>query len=93
VRFEQVGDVWVPMECDVHTFLLHPRLGIDLTTKARHRRTEVVLNPDFEALSSFVPDDIRNGAMAWLTNDVNTKYTWRDGELVNRRPMSVVDRR
>ncbi|MHC4499418.1 MAG: hypothetical protein ACYS21_09940, partial [Planctomycetota bacterium] len=54
VRFKKIKDVWVVMKADCK---------IDSETidgkgwnKLHYKRTEVILNPDHEALGSFVPD-------------------------------------
>jgi hypothetical protein len=54
VRFKKIQDVWVLMEADCKT----DGEGINGKgwNKLHYKRTEVVLNPDHEALGSFVPD-------------------------------------
>jgi len=64
VRFAEMNGVWVPMECETRLELKAP----DGTSKSvsHHKRTEVKLNPDFDALGSFLPEDIREGATTFV---------------------------
>jgi hypothetical protein len=57
VRFKKIKDVWVPMEADTER-RSENTAGSVLIQKAHHKRSEVILNPDHEALRSFYPDDI-----------------------------------
>jgi hypothetical protein len=59
VRFKRIQDVWVPMEADGE-FDSESIRSKDWG-KWHYKRTEVVLNPDHEALRSFYPDDIPTG--------------------------------
>jgi hypothetical protein len=54
VRFKKIQDVWVLMEADCK----NDGEGINGKgwNKLHYKRTEVILNPDHEALGSFVPD-------------------------------------
>jgi hypothetical protein len=59
VKFEKIDGVWVPMEGDME--FGHQEPGSDYRQKKHHKRREVILNPDHEALRSFYPDDIPSG--------------------------------
>jgi hypothetical protein len=59
VRFRKIEDVWVPMEADVEIRYEANQDGTG-QMKTHHKRTEVILNPDHEALRSFYPEDIPN---------------------------------
>ncbi|MCX5638897.1 MAG: hypothetical protein NTX52_14570, partial [Planctomycetota bacterium] len=81
VRFQKVDGAWIPVEADIYI----NRVAFNGSFKSRtHRKvTDVVLNPDHDALGSFVPDDIKNGAeVRIVTADGNLhykeKYTWQD---------------
>jgi hypothetical protein len=54
VRFRKIKNVWVPMEadCELDTESIRGKGR----GKSHYRRTEVIFNPDHEALGSFVPD-------------------------------------
>lgn len=81
VRFEKIDGVWVPMEADIFERQNAPK-GF-LESKKHHKRTEVILNPDHDALGSFVPDDVRNGSLVHIVGNDRIKYIWRDGEVVD----------
>jgi len=57
VRFEKTDDVWVPVEADMKQYQ-DDHISI---IKWHHKRTKMTLNPDHNALGSFVPDDIPEG--------------------------------
>ena len=57
IRFEKTDDVWVPVEADMKQYQ-DDRISI---IKWHHKRTKMTLNPDHNALGSFVPDDIPEG--------------------------------
>ena len=84
VHFEKIGDVWVPMEADIVTrkrIRQSPTDGHHLEQNRHHKRTEVTLNSDFDAIKAFEPTDIRDGARVRIKDDPN-KYTWRNGKIV-----------
>jgi hypothetical protein len=62
VRFEKIEDVWVTMEGTVEHRQDTPGDPIVHSEAKKHvRRTEVIFNPDHEALRTFYPDDIPGG--------------------------------
>ncbi len=87
VRFEKFGDVWVAVELSG---------GLDNTFVGGHRSSrrfqtkvsQFLLNPRPEALGSFVPDDIRDGAVVYAPGLTNANGTlirchWQDGRVVD----------
>jgi len=81
VRFEKIGNVWVPMEADMQ----QAEDNGSKTTKWHHKRTEMALNPDFEALKAFAADDIPEGTkVIFKGQDDKTEYTWQDGHPVEK---------
>jgi len=78
VGFKKVGDVWVSMEADMRQEEDN-RAGV---VKWHHKRIEMVLNPDHNALHSFVADDIPDGTKVSISGLANTEYTWRNGKPV-----------
>lgn len=89
--FEQYGDAWFPKECketSEKTTYDHPRSEVRTTTFTR-----VVFNPDFEALGTFKPDFIKNGAKADIIDAIQTRegktfsvdgeFIWKDGKIVD----------
>ena len=67
VRFEKIDNVWVPMEVDESVDRTWAKDKDFSRQKVHHERYEFVLNPDHEALNSFVPDDIPNGAKVFIS--------------------------
>jgi hypothetical protein len=80
VRFENIDGIWISMEADIHRISIKPHLDWSSTSDKHFKITQITLNPDHEALGSFVPV-IANGA-EMLDRDFGIKYTWQDGELI-----------
>ena len=78
VRFEEINDVWVPMQADMQQI---ENDGAK-TTKWHHKRTQIILNPDFQALKAFVPDDIPDGTKVLFPGEYGTEYKWQNGAPV-----------
>jgi hypothetical protein len=99
VRFEKVGDVWVPMEADAkrHVVLGNENGFSDETT--HYKRTKIVLNPDHEALGSFadpmknpaLDPELVNGSIVYLGS--GQQNTWQDGVVVDPKGKVVLDLR
>jgi hypothetical protein len=89
VRFKKIDGVWVPMEADTYSSQTWSR-GKFWKCRSHTRRTEFILNPDHDALGSFLPDDIRDGAKIYSINGVRTRgYTWRNGGPVDENGRKV----
>ncbi|GAG20694.1 unnamed protein product, partial [marine sediment metagenome] len=82
-RFKKFDGIWIPIES---TFIRNVKYPKDDWCKNRsHKKvTEVILNPDHEALSSFVPDDIKNGARVGVVGVKGIRYRWQDGKVVDK---------
>jgi hypothetical protein len=80
VRFEQVGQVWAPMEADMRS----TASVASKTTTWHHKRLKVVLNPDFDSLRSFTPDDVPDGIAVRIGGEKpgDNKYKWQSGKVV-----------
>jgi len=93
LRFEKIDGVWVPMEAKTKYRRDFPPvrgIGGNWSKNNSHvKRIEMVLNPDHDALGSFVLDDIRDGAMVHMYSTPGIKYTWQDGKLVDERGRKV----
>ena len=87
VRFEKVDGVWVPMEWDINqtTYWLDDYI----IGKSHNKRTAITLNPDHEALGSFVPDDIKNGAKGYIRQAPGIYYIWQDGKVVDENGQKI----
>ncbi len=89
VRFKKIDDVWVPMEADRYMSRTWSK-GEFWKSSGHIKRTEFILNPDHDALGSFLPDDIRDGAPVSLINGVRTKrHKWRNGGPVDENGQKV----
>jgi hypothetical protein len=82
VRFEQVAGIWVPMEAE--KFSHHDAAAGGGTSEWHYKLTEFILNPDHDHLGSFVPDDVREGAMvSYMTASGGMAHgVWRKGQIV-----------
>lgn len=60
IRFQRVDGVWVPMEAE-ERIVHHYGKGQKDETRQKIHRTEVVLNPDHNALGSFEPTEVNDG--------------------------------
>jgi hypothetical protein len=97
VRFEKIDGVWVPMECDRIT---HVCLGSpDKFTKdeVHFKRTKIQLNPDHDALGSFL-DPLKNpGVDPELVNGARVNFgdgirrTWINGKAVADVDDTIID--
>jgi len=82
VRFESKEGVWVPMEADFQVeYYKGPNRELPIRLH-HHKITELLLNPDHDALGSFVPD-IENGTRVKIREVPGIKYTWQNGEIVS----------
>ncbi len=95
VSFGKIKNLWVPVEADI---VLNRNWHNGEWTKQswHHKLTEVILDPDHDALGSFVPDDIKNGAEVRIVTADGTlhykeKYTWQDGKVVDGKGGMILD--
>ena len=51
----------------------------------------IALNPDHEALGSFVPSDVKNGAKVYITQNRGINYMWRNGRVIDKTGRVVLD--
>jgi len=82
VRFKQIDGVWMPVESDYKLKVEgSPGTGV-FWSDTHYKATEVILNPDHDALGSFVPDDIPDGVRVYVNGSMGIKYTWQNGKLI-----------
>ncbi len=91
IRFEKIDDVWVPVEAYTDYERIFTADGSFAKSKTHHKFAEIILNPDHDALGSFVPDDIPNGAEVYIVQVPNIHYTWQNGELIPNIDELVID--
>ncbi len=91
VRFEKIEGIWIPME-ENGEHGKKTRGGEYSKRKIHTKVIEVALNPDHDALGSFVlnVNNIRNGAEVTIYSDKKRKeYTWQDGQVVDKNGRKV----
>ncbi|MHC4474249.1 MAG: hypothetical protein ACYTEL_01305 [Planctomycetota bacterium] len=90
VPFKEVQNVWLPVKG--HAESRHEyRNGHYCTSSYEFEIKEIVLNPDHDALSSFVPDDIKDGAEARILFGRITLGADGPRHVWSRNPKFVVD--
>jgi len=86
VIFKQMDGVWVPMEAD-YLFSSTDNNGI-IKSKIHIKITDIQINPDHEALGSFIPDFPKNGWGVRIEEFENTDkkydFSWQDGKVVDK---------
>ena len=89
VVFKSIDGVWIPVEKDFQYFNSDSRWSED---KHHYRISEVILNPDHDALESFVPapQEGANVSIEGATGiKVKREYTWRNGQIVDENGQKV----
>ena len=86
VRFKKIDDLWVPIEADMGNSRIIYTGKFYIASKMHVKITDIVLNPDHDALGSFLPDDIPNGAIIFAHG---ARYIWQDGKLVDEKGRRV----
>jgi hypothetical protein len=66
------------MEADIYKTSIRQRQDSSCSSTRHHKITQIILNPDHEALSSFVPV-VENGTEVY-NRDSAVRYTWHDGK-------------
>jgi hypothetical protein len=83
-RFQQVGGVWVPMEAKEEVSRVFPDSPTpSLRGSMTHRKTLVLLNPDFDTTAAFKPDDVRDGTLVSASTPGGRlkRFVWKAGAL------------
>ena len=89
VRFEKVDDVWVPMEADRGSNNIYGDTESFTKDDTHFKRTQIILNPDHDALDSFddplenpeQDPELINGTRMHFGTPI--QYIWQDGKVVN----------
>jgi len=76
IRSDRIDGVWIPMEADLYSARKRQD-GFIMQSAIHHKVTQIILDPDHEALGSFVPK-IENGTKV-KNLDSGESYTWREG--------------
>jgi len=80
VKFEKVGDKWVPVAGQADVVLERGKDNLTEYTR-RHERTLVDIDPDFEAIGAFVAD-LPDGLKIMIPEAPGVQYVWQDGRAV-----------
>ena len=84
--FKKIDGKWIPMKTTVLSNTSNKQVGNAVKAKNIHKKTRVILNPDHDALRSFVPDDVTNGATVVLIKEgqrITGKFVWQNGHVVD----------
>ncbi len=101
VACKQIEGIWIPMEGQVRRYDVFSNDDYDRLTN-HVQITKIILNPDHQALRSFVPDDIKNGAWVALDPDRGMRIPsarlipsvmplWQDGRVVAPQGRILLD--
>jgi len=90
LRFERIGDSWFPMQYRMkRTICDNGDVG---TEDESINVTNIVLNPDHDALKSFIPDDIPNGATENIVAfPPSMEFIWQEGKVVDKTSRVIMD--
>jgi len=78
--FQQIADSWFPKRYKKMEIVISKGVFEEHTVISDI--TSIVLNPDHDALKSFTPYDIPNGAPVTIMAFHKVKYVWQDGKPV-----------
>ena len=96
VRFEKINERWAPMEWQVTTQTRDLNSLFRQNTTNKVKRVQLLLNPDHEALGSFKPSFVKDGAavrLEGLGNRYKTKtnLVWKANEAVDEDGKVALD--
>jgi hypothetical protein len=80
ILFENVDNVWIPMEADWDVAVKYED-GTVAQDHNHHKRTEMTLNPDHDAMGSFVPD-VPDGTRVIVEGISGVRYRWFGGRAI-----------
>lgn len=88
--FQQIGDLWFLKQFKTTDRKID---GGNLGGQSKITDiTNIVLNPDHDALKSFIPDDIPNGAFVYITAlPTSIKHTCQDGKVLDDKGNVIMD--
>ena len=90
LSFRKAADAWIAEQfTGTMAQYLSPR---DVHSgKSNGKLLEVTLDPNHEALGSFSPHDVSNGAVVYLMDVKRRTYTWQDGKVVDKDGTVIMD--
>jgi len=91
IRFQQIEDVWVPVEYDFQYFNTQGYVSED---KHHVRISKIRFHPDHQKLKSFLPQP-QNGSKVKITQNTGTQdkyqFTWQYGKVLNEQGKVILD--
>ena len=89
VSFKKIDDVWLTAEYDYSYNIKYVSGDYEITNN-HYKTVEYVLNPDHEALGSFEPNFIRNGALVDIIGfPPRIRFTWQEGKIIDSDGIEV----
>jgi hypothetical protein len=90
LEFEKKRGAWFPKICKVKRYGTSP--GYKSINESDLTFSMITLDPDHDALGSFLPDDIPNGSEVRLRSlPPSMKFVWQDGKVVDKDGRVVFD--
>jgi hypothetical protein len=90
VRFKKIDGRWVPVSANLENRFDYQN-GQYSNSSYHIKVTEMVFDPDHDALGSFVPDDIKDGT--WIPFFVDSQSPYYPQYFWSKEPKVVADRR
>ncbi len=82
LEFEKKGGAWFPKICKWKKYYTFP--GYKSIDEKDLTFSMITLDPDHDALGSFLPDDVPNGSVVRLLSlPPSMKFVWQDGKVVD----------
>lgn len=93
VQIEKSGDVFLPVKASLTTTYKHTDGSVVVFRRA-HERSEIQIDPDFEAMGAFVLDSVpdRTPASNMDVAGAGVEFQWLDGQIRPRFDASALSR-
>ncbi len=82
-KFQEIDGVWIPSETTMKDHRKYAN-GDYIDTTESFTVLSMEINPDHDALGSFLIDYIRDGARTTIVGIKGIDYTWQDGKVVDK---------
>ena len=89
-RFKKVENAWIPEQYSSRMAQYFDPKNVH-SGKSDGKLLEVTLNPDHEALGSFSPLDVSNGASVYIMDIDRRTHTWQNGKVLNEDGTVIMD--
>ncbi|MBN2181813.1 MAG: hypothetical protein JW715_07845 [Sedimentisphaerales bacterium] len=89
VSFKKIDDVWLTAEYDYGYNIKYADGGYEISNE-HYKIVEFLRNPDHDALGSFEPNFIRNGALVDIIGFLpGIRFTWQEGKIIDSDGIEV----